>query len=269
MKRVRRCFVLGAFLSSFLVMQVAYGVTLKEVIAGEHRQDKNKLRDQYRHPLQTLRFFDIREDMTVVEVWPGSGWYSEILAPFLKEQGVLYLAHFSSDSKVPYFQKSAQLFKDRIKADPSIYGRAQVTVFEPPEVLRMAVRGTVDRVLTFRNIHNWMKSGQLQSALEAFFEVLKPGGILGVVEHRETPGHILDRQARTGYVSESYLRTMAEKAGFRFLASTGVNANPQDNHDHPEGVWTLPPRLKLQEQDREKYLLIGESDRMTLTFIKP
>ncbi len=269
MKRIHRCFILGVILSSFLGVQLAYGVTLEKVIAGEHRQDKNKLRDQYRHPLQTLKFFDVRENMTVVEVWPGSGWYSEILAPFLKEQGVLYLAHFSSDSKVPYFQESAQLFEEKIKADPSIYGRAQVTVFEPPEVLHMAPKGTVDRVLTFRNIHNWMKSGQLHTVLEAFFEVLKPGGILGVVEHRETPGHILDQQALNGYVSENYLKAMAEKTGFKFLASTEVNANPQDDHDHPEGVWTLPPRLKLQEQDREKFVSIGESDRMTLMFIKP
>jgi len=268
-KRVRSYFILGLLFGSALVMPVAYGVTLTTVIAGEQRQAEHKLRDKYRHPLQTLTFFDVRKNMTVVEIWPGSGWYSEILAPFLKEQGVLYLAHFSPDSKVPYFQKSAQLFKAKIKADPLIYGAVHVTVLEPPEALQIAPKGTVDRVLTFRNIHNWMKSGQLRTVLAAIFEVLKPGGILGVVEHRETPGHILDSQAVTGYVSENYLTTMAEAAGFKFLASADINANPKDHHNHPAGVWTLPPRLKLLEQDREKYLSIGESDRMTITFIKP
>ncbi len=269
MKRVCGYFFLGLIFSYVLVMPVAYGVTLTEVIAGEQRQTEDKSRDKYRHPLQTLDFFDVRENMTVVEIWPGSGWYSEILAPFLKEQGVLYLAHFSPDSKVPYFQKSARLFKAKIKADPLTYGAAHVTVLEPPEALQIAPKGTVDRVLTFRNIHNWMKSGQLPTVLATFFEVLKPGGVLGVVEHRETPGHILDSQAVTGYVSENYLRTMAEAAGFKFLARSDINANPKDNHKHPAGVWTLPPRLKLHEQDRAKYLSIGESDRMTMTFIKP
>jgi len=191
------------------------------------------------------------------------------LGAFLKEQGVLYLAHFSPDSKVPYFQKSAQLFKAKIKADPLTYGAAHVTVLEPPEALQIAPKGTVDRVLTFRNIHNWMKSGHLPAVLAAIFEVLKPGGVLGVVEHRQAAGQPLDLQAKTGYVSERYLRICAEAAGFKFLNSSTINANPKDNHDHPAGVWTLPPRLKLQERDREKYLSIGESDRMTISFIKP
>jgi len=268
-RQVNYAFILGLFLSFFLVMPVAHGVTLTEVIAGDHRQEKNKSRDQYRHPLQTLTFFDVRKNMTVVEIWPGSGWYSEILAPFLKDQGTLYLAHFSPDSKVPYFKKSVATFKTKIAADPWLYGASQVTVLEPPEVLQIAPTGTVDRVLTFRNIHNWMKSGHLATVLAAIFEALKPGGILGVVEHRQTAGQALDLQAKTGYVSERYLRMTAEAAGFKFLNSSTINANLKDSHDHPAGVWTLPPRLKLQERDREKYLSIGESDRMTISFIKP
>jgi predicted methyltransferase len=243
--------------------------TLKTILSGEHRSTQYKARDQYRHPLQTLEFFDIRNNMTVVEIWPGGGWYTEILAPYLKDEGVFYAAHFSADSTVPYFKKSLQKFIEKTDALPDIYGKMFVTVLQSPQKLEIAPQGSADRVLTFRNVHNWMKTGQAQTVFKAMFKALKPGGLLGVVEHRNPTYIKQDPQAVSGYVREDYVIKLAEQAGFKLLGTSEINANPKDTAKHPKGVWTLPPSLRLKEQDREKYLSIGESDRMTLKFIKP
>lgn len=242
---------------------------LRQAIAGAHRSDAHKARDQYRHPQQTLNFFDLKADMRVVEIWPGgAGWYTEILAPYLKVHGKLYAAHFSADSGVPFFTASLQKFRAKIAANPDVYRQVEVTILQPPEQLDIAPENSVDRVLTFRNVHNWMKSGQADAVFTAMYRALKPGGILGVVEHRNAPGRQQDPKAKSGYVTEAAVKKLARKAGFQFLASSEINANPKDNRRHPAGVWTLPPTLRLKDQNQEKYRAIGESDRMTLKFIK-
>ncbi len=242
---------------------------LKTILGGGHRSAENKARDQYRHPLQTLAFFDVHKYMTVVEIWPGSGWYSEILAPFLKDEGQYYAAHFSVNANVPYFKKNVQRFIEKTQALPSIYGKMQLTVLQPPKYLKVAPEGSADRVLTFRNVHNWMKTGQAEMVFKAMFNALKPGGLLGVVEHRGPIQEQPDILAATGYVQEQQVIDLAQQAGFKLLDKSEINANPKDLANYPEGVWTLPPTLRLKKERRVEFLSIGESDRMTLKFIKP
>ncbi|MCC2617068.1 methyltransferase [Aestuariibacter halophilus] len=245
---------------------------LQDAVAGEHRSSEARLRDEYRHPQQTLRFFDIQPNMTVVEISPGGGWYTDILAPLLKDEGALYAAHFHVDeNSSDYFRQSRERFAQRIETDP-VYQAVKLTSFDPAHALDFAPAGTVDRVLTFRNVHNWyMRHGDegIERVFAAFFKALKPGGILGVVEHRLAEDQPDEWQQRSGYMKTSYVVKMAQQAGFEILASSEVNANPLDQHNHPKGVWTLPPRLMLEDTDRDKYLAIGESDRMTLKFVKP
>jgi len=243
--------------------------SLQRVIAGKQRSTEHKDRDQYRHPQQTLEFFDVKENMTVVEIWPGEGWYTEILAPYLKEKGKLYAAHFSADGKVPYFKKGLEKFVKKMHKQPKVYGKVELTVLQPPEFLQIAPDGSADRILTFRNVHNWMKNDQAAAVFNAMFKALKPGGMLGIVEHRNSTLKPQDTKAESGYVSEDYVIALARKAGFEFLGKSEINANSKDTKDYPEGVWTLPPSLALKDKDRKKYLAIGESDRMTVKFIKP
>jgi len=243
--------------------------SLQFAISGNYRSAEHKTRDVYRHPEQTLAFFEVQSDMTVVEIWPGgAGWYTEILAPYLKDQGKLYAAHFAADSSVPYFQKNLKKFINKIKAQPKIYGKLLLTELDPPKKLAIAPEASADRVLTFRNVHNWMKNGAAEKVFQAMYKALKPGGILGVVEHRGMDSLPQDPKALSGYVREDYVIDLAQRAGFTLLAKSEINANPKDTKSHPKGVWTLPPTLRLKDQDREKYQTIGESDRMTLKFIK-
>lgn len=239
------------------------------VSADQHRSAENKARDQYRHPQQTLEFFGVKNDMTVVEIWPGGGWYSEILAPYLRDKGQLYAAHFSADSKVAYFTKNLKGFIKKTTAQPEIYGKMILTELDPPAKIEIAPAGSADRVLTFRNVHNWMKSGQADVVFKAMYVVLKSGGILGVVEHRAAADTDQDPQAKSGYVREDYVIELAKKAGFKLVEKSALNANPNDTKNHPAGVWTLPPSLRLKEENKAHYLAIGESDRMTLKFVKP
>lgn len=263
--------IIGFFLSCLAVVtQAQEQDTLRQILAGEHRSAAHRSRDRYRHPLQTLVFFDVRENMTVVEIWPGSaGWYTEILAPLLKDRGRLYAAHFAADSSIPFFRRSLEKFSEKTQSIPDIYDKLILTVLQPPERLDIAPPGSADRVLTFRNVHNWMKAGQAETVFRAMFRALKPGGLLGVVEHRNAPGKKQDPRALSGYVSEAYVIALATKAGFELLDRSEINANPADNRNHPEGVWTLPPTLRVGAKDRDQYLRIGESDRMTLKFVKP
>jgi predicted methyltransferase len=242
---------------------------LQKIIKGKHRSPENKHRDQYRHPEQTLAFFDVKEDMTVVEISPGKGWYTEILAPYLREKGKLYAAHYSPDSQEAYFKDSLKVYLDKLKKEPKLYDKVEMTVLQPPKHVQIAPDGSADRVLTFRNVHNWMENDQATTVFNAMFKALKPGGILGIVEHRGAAIKPQDPKAISGYVSEDYIIALARKAGFEFLAKSEINANPKDTKNYPEGVWTLPPALRLKDKDREKYLAIGESDRMTIKFIKP
>ncbi len=243
--------------------------TEQEVNVDQHRSSENKARDVYRHPQQTLEFFSVKPTMTVVEIWPGGGWYSEILAPYLRDEGRLYAAHFSTNSNVAYFTKSLKSFIEKTAAQPEIYGKMILTELDPPAKVEIAPAGSADRVLTFRNVHNWMKSGTADAVFKAMYTVLKQGGMLGVVEHRDLAGREQDPKAQSGYVTEAYVIKLAEKAGFILLQKSEINANPKDTKDHPAGVWTLPPSLRLEDDNKATYLAIGESDRMTLKFVKP
>lgn len=226
-------------------------------------------RDQYRHPEQTLAFFDINEQQTVVEIWPGSGWYTEILAPYLKDNGKYYAAHFPEESNIAYFTRMRNQFDKKLALSDALYEAVITTDFRPPHGTDIAPPASVDRVLTFRNVHNWMKNESEQAAFDSFYKALKPGAILGVVEHRAPDIFTVEDMIKSGYVSEAYVKELAKNSGFIFDASSEINANPQDTKSHPKGVWTLPPSLRLGEVDKSKYLNIGESDRMTLRFKKP
>lgn len=242
---------------------------LKAAVSNSERAQADRARDQYRHPAQTLAFFDVQPDMRVVEIWPGSGWYSDILAPYLHRQGQFYAAHFPANSQVAYFTRSRSEFEQKLAASPKQFNRVNVTSFHPPSQATAGPAGEVDRVLTFRNVHNWMKAGYGAEAFAEFYDLLAPGGVLGVVEHRAKPGTAKPAMIRSGYVTEAYVIEMAQQAGFVLESKSQINANPNDSAQHPKGVWTLPPTLRLGEQDREKYVAIGESDRMTLKFRKP
>ncbi len=241
---------------------------LRAALEAATRTAENRVRDRYRRPYRTLCFFGVRPHMTVVEVWPGGGWYTEILAPLLRREGKLYAAHFSPDSEVAYFNESRRKFLQKMRSHP-VYGRVEVTSLYPPGEVEFAPAGTVDRVLVFRNVHNWVRTGRTEEYFRALARVLKPGGKLGVVQHRAAAGADEESIKRSGYVPEDFVIAQARAAGLRLLARGEFNANPADSRDHPEGVWTLPPSLRLEEKDREKYLAIGESDRMTLLFGKP
>ncbi|MGA6974007.1 MAG: hypothetical protein WBY93_20435 [Candidatus Binatus sp.] len=258
-------------LTTFLVIAIAQmqsaaaqddastAAALKAAIAGPQRSDANKARDKYRHPFETLTFFGIKPDMTVVEISPGTGWYTEILAPFLKDHGKLYEAVGGG--------AGAKTFDEKLKADPAVYGQVIVTNLQPPAETEIAPAGTADMVLTFRNVHDWLPRGTTQDYFKAFYRALKPGGILGITDHRADPSQPQDPNAKNGYVRQDYMIQHAEQAGFKLAGTSEVNANPKDLRDHP--VWNLPPTLREGEKDRAKYLAIGESDRMTLKFIKP
>ena len=226
-------------------------------------------RDQYRHPAETLMFFQVEPSHTVVELWPGGGWYTAILAPYLKQNGQLIAAHFPADSEISFFQKSRVTFNKRFLLQPELYGNIYVTELAPPQKLRIAQAGEADRVLTFRNVHNWMRNRQEQAVFDEAFRVLKQGGILGVVEHRAPDSFSRDEMVETGYVTESYVTQLAINAGFVPAGHSEINANPKDSRDHPHGVWSLPPTLRGGDVNRAGFMAIGESDRMTLKFRKP
>ncbi len=235
--------------------------TLAEVIAGPQRTPAFQARDRYRHPLQGLKFFGLRPDMSVVEIWPSGGWWTEILAPYLRARGKYYAAI------QPPFHDAA--FHDKLAAAPQYYDHVIVTEAGPPDRWRIAPPGSVDLVLTFRNVHNWLADGYAKEMFAAMYRALKPGGVLGLVEHRAAPGTTRADWVKTGYVSEDYVIGLAREAGFRLVAKSEINANPKDTKNYPKGVWTLPPTLAMGRKDRARYLAIGESDRMTLKFVKP
>lgn len=242
---------------------------LKAIIAGSHRAEADKARDQYRHPLDTLTWFGVKDNMTIVEIWPGRGWYTDILAPLLKDRGTYYAAGPDPESDSESARNSARTFKEKLAAKPDVFGKAQVTILALPTKTDIAPEGSADMVLTFRNVHNWMAAGQAETVFQAMYKALKPGGILGVVEHRGDPNTPQDPKAASGYVREDHVIKLAEDGGFKLVDRSEINANPKDTKDYAQGVWTLPPVLRLKEVDKEQYLAIGESDRMTLKFMKP
>lgn len=244
---------------------------IQPILKGDHRSEKNISRNRYRHPQQTLEFLGLQPNMTVVEIWPGGGWYSEILAPLLKDHGQYYAAGFSLIAKrTPDWKKNYQRkYEEKLKQHPELYGKTIITDLAIPERPDIAPAGSADMVLTFRNVHNWMKGGYAQEVFDSMFAALKPNGILGVIEHRALPETSLEDMIKSGYVTEAHVIKLAKTAGFKVADKSEINANAKDTKQHPKGVWTLPPSLRLGDKDREKYLAIGESDRMTLKFVKP
>jgi predicted methyltransferase len=238
--------------------------TLSTILNSSYRSQVNRDRDKYRHPLETLEFFGLRSNMTVVELWPGNGWYTEILAPFLAASGKLIVTNLTPNSS-----KQPLAFQKKLQANPEVFGKVKVVQINPPSELTLAPDNSVDMVVTFRNIHNWFKAGYAQQVYTAAYKALKPGGILGIEEHRSKPGISLEDSVKTGYMPEDGVIVAVEKAGFKFVGKSEINANPKDTKDYPGGVWTLPPTLSQGEQDKQRFLAIGESDRMTLKFIKP
>ncbi len=246
---------------------IAVAPDIAKAVADPARKAENRARDKYRHPAQTLSFFGLKPDMTVVEIMPGGGWYSEILAPYLAASGHYVAA-------VPP-GKATDQFQALVTASPDRLGKTQVVAFADRQPTNLVAPGTADLILTFRNIHNLLGSseqpgdGNAPQAFADWFRALKQGGVLGIVEHRlpETMDSALEKTS--GYVKRSTVIRLAMAAGFQLAGASEINANPKDDHDHPKGVWTLPPTYALGDQDKAKYAAIGESDRMTLRFVKP
>lgn len=251
---------------------VQAAVTLADVIAHPRRVEETA-RDQFRHPAGTLEFFEIGPNQKVAEIWPG--WYTNILAPYLADNDGQYVAVLFPEGVNERLDKRVADFKAKY-SDTETYGAIEYAGFMKDSPLSLA-EGSVDRVLTFRNTHSWMRGGYEAQAFVEFYKALKPGGILGVVQHRLPETRLQDPKASTGYVQESYIKSLAADAGFEFVESSEVNANPLDTADHPMGVWTLPPRSRTPDEgtpeaedfDAELYKNIGESDRATLKFKKP
>ena len=259
--------LLGAACATYSTRQ-ATTQALDRILAGDQRSEESRARDRYRHPKATLLFFGIRPEMSVLEVWPEPGWYTEVLAPLLADKGEYYAGVIAADPKSEYVTRRLDDFRRKLAAHPEIYGQATVVTF-PLDGSDVVPPGTLDMVLTFRNIHNWMARDQAAAAFATMFRALKPGGVLGVTEHRGNPAVPQDPKAKSGYVNEDYAIKLIEAQGFRLEASSQVNANPKDTKDYEQGVWTLPPTYRLGDKDREKYAAIGESDRFTLKFVKP
>jgi len=244
---------------------------LQAAIAGDQRIPGNVARDGARHPYQTLEFFGIKPTMTVVELSPGNGWYTEILAPYLRDGGKLITAGNDPESANANRRAAAGIFQKFLDTHPASFGKVQIGAFEPPVTYSFAPKGTVDMVLTFRNIHNWIPLGdtRLKQLFGSVYDSLKPGGVLGVVEHRLPAAMPQDAEASTGYLHEDYVIKLIESAGFKLVARSEINANPKDNANHKGGVWALPPTYTNKLEEHDQYEAIGESDRMTLKFIKP
>jgi len=257
----------AALLAAGLHAQPAPSSAIKTAVAAPTRTPANAARDTYRKPAETLAFFGIKPTDTVVEIWPAGGWYTEILAPYLKAKGTLYAVDFWPDSL-----KGVQGLQAK---DAALYGKIKLAAFPASAGQPTVPSGSADAVLTFRNVHNWQmgyKRGGQDYGLEAFqqiYAMLKPGGVLGIEDHRLPESDDIAREKTSGYVKVSTVRKLAEAAGFVYEGASEVNANPKDTTQYEKGVWTLPPRLANGDVDKAKYLAIGESDRMTLRFRKP
>jgi predicted methyltransferase len=239
---------------------------LQDTVNGDHRSAANKARDKYRHPVETLSFFGIQPNMTVVELWPYGGWYAEIIAPYVKGSGKYYVA--MNDPESPRGAGPNDALKKILDARPDLYGEVKWGVLAAGK-MQFAPDGTADMVLTFRNIHNWVWQKTDKEVWAAAFKALKPGGVLGVVEHRNDDPSYAPMQPGNAYVGEDWAVKEIEAAGFKLAGRSDVNRNPKDTKDYPKGVWTLPPGYAEGDKDREKYAAIGESDRFTLRFVKP
>ena len=268
----RRPAFLGATLAALIAaacapVPVQIDAGIARWAAAPHRSAGNVARDNFRHPVESLTFFGIRENSTVVEILPGSGgFYMEILAPYLKDRG-RYIAANRDPAAPPNYLADHQKLLARLKAEPGLYGKVEVTQFNAG-LHDIAAPGSADFVITFRDLHNWIARNEIDGALRAFHKALKPGGVLGIVDHRGLPNVPQEAQNKHGYVRQDYAIALIEKAGFRFAGASEVNANPKDTKDHPDGVWSLPPTYRSKDLNRAKFAAIGESDRFTLKFIK-
>ena len=251
-------------------LPAADAAALDAVLTGDWRNAENTARDVYRHPKETLAFFGVKPTQTVVEITPGGGWYAEVLGPYLKKSGHYVAAVVdpasASEKSRGYYQRSVDGLQKKFTDGPAQFDKAKMVKYDPAKPV-FGAADSADVVLTFRNVHNWRSANQAEGMFKGFFAVLKPGGVLGVVEHRANQDVAADD--KTGYVGEAQVIAMAEAAGFRLDGKSEINANPKDTKDHPNGVWTLPPSNNHPEADRAKYQAIGESDRMTLRFVKP
>lgn len=251
--------------------------TIAEAVAGAWRSPADRARDRWRHPAESLAFWGLKPGATVVEFWPGAGWYTDIVAPFLAATGgKLYAAGLQAgDPPDPSVQEAIAAFRNKF-VDTKLYGDVEVTAFGATSGA-VAPAGSADLVLFLRNLHNWMAAGIAERAFRDAFAALKPGGVLGVEEHRAAPGGVPDVMAASGYVDQAYAIRLGQEAGFQLAGASEINANPKDTRDHPFGVWTLPPVRRSSPRgqpadaafDHAKYDAIGESDRMTLKFVKP
>jgi predicted methyltransferase len=242
---------------------------LRALVDGPQRGAGNRARDPFRHPLEVLTFFGVPDEATVIEILPGAaGYWTEILAPYLRARGRYIAANSDRDSASAEAQKDNAGFAAKIAADPALYDKVETVDFHPG-AKPLGPDGAADFVLTFRNIHNWMAAGTAELAFAAFFKALKSGGALGVEEHRGRTDLPQDPLAKSGYVRQDYAVALAQAAGFELAAASEVNANPKDAKDYSVGVWALPPTYRLKDQDRAKYAAIGESDRFVLKFVKP
>ena len=252
----------------------AQSAELQQLAESAQRSAENIQRNEYRHPAQTLQFFGVKPDMSVLEIWPGHGWYTEILAPFLKEQGKLTLAQFRhndgslKDDRSIFWARVSERLAQRIADNAEYFGTPDMIELDPP-LFYPQQSEQYDMVLTFRNAHIWNEDGNLFATLQSIFAALKPGGILGMVEHRAARLSDISSSAVEGYLDESYVIEAAELAGFTLVESSELNANPADTKNYPKGVYALPPTLAMGNYNKAEYLKIGESDRMTLKFIKP
>lgn len=267
MKRMIAATAIAALATWMAPQAMAKDAALAKAIASPNRTPDLVARDQARHPQEELEFFGIKPGMAVVEVSPGGGYWTEILAPYLHDKGTYYIA-ISPRAASENSAKAYDGWKKKITDNQAVYGNMKIgelgrTVFNP------APEGSADLVLTFRNVHNWMGAGIADQVFGAFFKTLKPGGILGVEEHRGSNSTPQDPKAESGYVREDYTIKLAEAAGFKLIGKSEMLANPKDTKDYPKGVWTLPPTLTLGDTDRAKYLAIGEADNFVLKFAKP
>lgn len=251
--------------------QGASAASLDAAISGSQRSSQARARDVYRHPKETLQFFDLGPTQAVLEIAPGGGWYTDILAPYLRDAGQLDEAQYLSTSADLAAEDSATdaAYRRKLANAPSVYGNVVVGTLHAGQFNGFDSNERFDRVLTFRNIHNWIKDGQFDANLRAFYGALKHGGELGVEEHRARPGTTEQQMIDSGYVTEAFVIEHAKAAGFVLLARSEINSNPKDTKDYPHGVWSLPPTYQGGDVDRSRFAAIGESDRMTLKFVKP
>ncbi len=254
---------------AYATMSDANEQKLRSIVSDDHREPNNAVRDEYRHPVEVLKFFQLRDDMSAMEIWPAGGWWTEILAPYLTENGKYVAAHFPDQGDSSYYSRSLNSFKNKISDDPENYGAVTLTSLMPSAGIDEPVqKGSMDIVLTFRNLHNWMASGSEREMIQIAHNSLKRGGLLGVVEHRAASGTPQDPKAKSGYVREDFAIDLIESLGFKLIAKSEINANAKDTKDYPGGVWTLPPSYREGDVNRDKYAEIGESDRFTLLFQK-